>query len=256
MQLRELIVRTSIAELWRYLGGGNLKGQRGQAFWRESSDFNISLNEDQGTYYDFAVSKGGGILDLILTIRGCDRKEAVRVLCNFHGEPLFIRTSKPPKEWTSKEYLELKRYEEDRKTAAQYKLQLEKLRDLHRYYCWAQEFAEEQGRKMTLAVGNEAIEATLMRWECVWLHINDKEKAKEIHELLCLLARQKPDVQLVQALRGDFEVVDGATFSLAHSGSRPVEVPYSLAAEDKAREIPKLFEGAVEPDRLGELTSA
>lgn len=65
-----------IVEAWRALGGGELRGKRGRAFWRNGDGYSISLNRERGAWYDFRDGCGGGILDLVMTARGCTRKEA------------------------------------------------------------------------------------------------------------------------------------------------------------------------------------
>jgi hypothetical protein len=63
--------------VWRRLGGAEPRRDRAPAFWRRSHDFNISLNLTRSVWYDHAAASGGGVLALVQTVRGCDRREAV-----------------------------------------------------------------------------------------------------------------------------------------------------------------------------------
>lgn len=88
MNALELVASVSIAEVWSWLGGHELRGKRGRAFWRETRDFNIALNSEKGTWYDHARAEGGGILSLIERVRGCSRGDAIRWLSHAAGVSL------------------------------------------------------------------------------------------------------------------------------------------------------------------------
>jgi len=75
----------SIAEVWRALGGGELRRGRGRAFWREGDGFNVALDSKRGIWRDFATNEGGGILRLVETVRGCSKGEAFRWLADLAG---------------------------------------------------------------------------------------------------------------------------------------------------------------------------
>ena len=82
MTARDLIDRASIQNVWEALGGGPLRHGRGAAWWRDGDGDNIALDESKGCWYDHAHGKGGGILDLIQTVLGSDRRDAVRWLAD------------------------------------------------------------------------------------------------------------------------------------------------------------------------------
>lgn len=62
MSPRELLDRTSIIDVWAGLGGGDLRHNRGQAFWRDGDGYNVSVNEAKGVWCDHAHGTGGGSL--------------------------------------------------------------------------------------------------------------------------------------------------------------------------------------------------
>ena len=82
MTPRDLIDRADIADVWRALGGPELRHGRGQAFWRGGSNYNVAIDEAEGVWYDHARGAYGGILDLIEIVLECDRRAAVRWLEN------------------------------------------------------------------------------------------------------------------------------------------------------------------------------
>jgi len=76
MRLSEL----KILDVWSAAGGGPLRRNRGQAFWRNGDGWNISLDLERGTWYDHRGGRGGGSLALVETALGCDRQAALRWL--------------------------------------------------------------------------------------------------------------------------------------------------------------------------------
>jgi len=76
MKLAEL----DILEVWDAVGGGPLRGKRGQAFWRAGDSYSISLDPAKGTWFDFRDGRGGGSLALVETALGCDRRTALQWL--------------------------------------------------------------------------------------------------------------------------------------------------------------------------------
>lgn len=77
-----------ISGVWLALGGGELKFGRAPAFWRKTSDRNVSLNDAKGTWYDFRDSVGGGVLGLVQHVRGGTRADAYRWLAERFGLPV------------------------------------------------------------------------------------------------------------------------------------------------------------------------
>ena len=70
----------SILDVWRRLGGGELRGSRGKAFWRRGDGFSVSLNLEKNCYYDHRDGCGGGIVALVETALGYSRADAVKWL--------------------------------------------------------------------------------------------------------------------------------------------------------------------------------
>lgn len=87
----DIVGRTSIAEVYRALGGPDLRGGRGKAFWRAGDGYNVALNDSKGTWFDHVAGRGGGILDLIVTVRGGTRQDALKWLAEHNGTPLENR---------------------------------------------------------------------------------------------------------------------------------------------------------------------
>ncbi len=85
MTPRDLIEYSSITDVWQALGGGPLRYGRGAAWWRDGDGHNVSLDESKGVWYDHARSEGGGVLDLVQTVLGCDGRAALHWLAGHQG---------------------------------------------------------------------------------------------------------------------------------------------------------------------------
>jgi hypothetical protein len=83
----DLLSGVSIVEIWHALGGGEIKQRRGRAFWRKGDGWNISIDAHKQCWYDFVAAKGGGILDLVETVRECNHADAIEWLRKFTGTP-------------------------------------------------------------------------------------------------------------------------------------------------------------------------
>lgn len=66
----------NIIAVWYALGGGALHRNYGRAFWRGGDGANVRIYPDSGSWHDFAQNLGGGILSLVQTALGCDRRSA------------------------------------------------------------------------------------------------------------------------------------------------------------------------------------
>jgi hypothetical protein len=84
----QILSRVTISQVWCALGGDPPKRGRASAFWRVTRDLNVSLNDAKGAWFDHARGEGGGILDLVSHVRGCDRKEALHWVADLAGVPL------------------------------------------------------------------------------------------------------------------------------------------------------------------------
>lgn len=76
-----MIADVSIVDVWHRLGGGPIRRGRATAWWREGDGPNIAVDEEQGVWWDHARAVGGGVLDLVRTVRDCSKRDAVRWLC-------------------------------------------------------------------------------------------------------------------------------------------------------------------------------
>jgi hypothetical protein len=85
MTLAQLLEQARITQVWRALGGGEIRHGRGQAFWRNGDGYNVSLNDKIGAWHDFPTDDKGGILDLIRRVRGGSRAEAAHWLADLLG---------------------------------------------------------------------------------------------------------------------------------------------------------------------------
>ncbi len=74
------ITELDIVAVWHALGGGPLRGNRGQAFWRGGDTRNVALDAARGTWFDYRDGKGGGALSLVEIALCCSRAAALRWL--------------------------------------------------------------------------------------------------------------------------------------------------------------------------------
>src|SRR5690242_14406683 len=99
MSLEALLQMVRITAVWPALGGGRLRGNRGQAFYRGGDGWNVSLNDEKGTYFDHRENQGGGILDLIKRVLGITRSQAVDWLYAFAGVEPTADRAEAVREW-------------------------------------------------------------------------------------------------------------------------------------------------------------
>lgn len=66
-----------IVEIWKRLGGGDLRNGRGRAFWRRGDGFKVALDLERGRWFDHAAGAGGGVLALVRTALASDRRAAL-----------------------------------------------------------------------------------------------------------------------------------------------------------------------------------
>ena len=70
-----------ILEVWRALGGPELRRGRAPAFWRRGDNPQaIAVHAEKGCWYDYRDNIGGGVLQLVQHVRSCDQPEALRWL--------------------------------------------------------------------------------------------------------------------------------------------------------------------------------
>lgn len=87
MTAAEIVERLRISEVFRSLGG-EVRGHRGRAFWRNGDGWNVALDDAKGTWFDHRDSVGGGLLDLVMLVRGTDRRAAIDWLAELAGAEL------------------------------------------------------------------------------------------------------------------------------------------------------------------------
>ena len=85
LDLSEIKRRADIRDVWAALGGGKLRGGRGQAFWRKGDGYSVSLDVDRGLWHDFVSGEGGDVLTLVEVARECSFREAAEWLANHTG---------------------------------------------------------------------------------------------------------------------------------------------------------------------------
>lgn len=90
-----------ILDAWYALGGGPLRGRRGEAFWRGGDGYSVALDRERNTWYDFRDSVGGGVLKLVEVALRCDRRSALRWLETNCG--LDARRPPTPREHCARE---------------------------------------------------------------------------------------------------------------------------------------------------------
>ncbi len=95
MTAGEILERVTITEVWEALGGSPPRFRRASAFWRETKDLNVSLNDEKGAWYDHARGEGGGVLDLVMHIRGGSRADALEWIAERFCLPLEGRELTP-----------------------------------------------------------------------------------------------------------------------------------------------------------------
>ena len=82
---RDVLANIRITDVWFGLGGGELRHNRGRAWWRDGDGWNVSLDDAKGTWYDFTAGVGGGVFDLIILARGGNRAGALRWCADLAG---------------------------------------------------------------------------------------------------------------------------------------------------------------------------
>ena len=70
----------SIMNVWHALGGGELRGRRGKAFWRDGDGYNVLVDIAKISWRDFVTGTGGYPLNLVMIVLNCDQAAALRWL--------------------------------------------------------------------------------------------------------------------------------------------------------------------------------
>jgi hypothetical protein len=93
MTATEITSNIRITQVWGWLGGGKVRRNRAQAFYRGGDGFSVHLRDDKGSYIDFVDGSRGGILDLVVRVRGGTRADALHWVADMIGATLDDRPS-------------------------------------------------------------------------------------------------------------------------------------------------------------------
>lgn len=88
----------NICAVWRQLGGPQPDRQgRAPAFYRDgSTPRSVSLDPERSVWFDYGTRGGGGVLDLVATVLGGDRRAAWRWLIGTFGGSVTATPPGPP----------------------------------------------------------------------------------------------------------------------------------------------------------------
>ncbi len=86
----DVLARARISQIYAALTGREPRRvspdrSRAVATWRGGKGLNVSLDDSRGLWYDFTAGEGGGILDLIVRVRGGTRQDALRCAAEIGG---------------------------------------------------------------------------------------------------------------------------------------------------------------------------
>ncbi len=88
-----IVTAVTISQVFVALGGDPPKRGRARAFYRNGDNAQaVSLDDAKGCWFDHRDGVGGGMLDLIQRVLGCDRADALRWLSIVTGTPLADRS--------------------------------------------------------------------------------------------------------------------------------------------------------------------
>ncbi|HXP87705.1 MAG TPA: toprim domain-containing protein [Bryobacteraceae bacterium] len=90
-----IINAMTITQVWVALGGEQPERGRARAFYRSGDNPQaVSLNDAKRCWFDYRDGKGGGVLDLIQRVLGCNPVEALHWLSNVSGISLQDQPTK------------------------------------------------------------------------------------------------------------------------------------------------------------------
>jgi hypothetical protein len=141
--------------------------------WREDADgWNVSLDDSKGLWFDHARAEGGGVLDFIARVRGCNRKAALEWLAAYCGVPLGEQTEGERRDWARR----IRAAEPEARRLVEWKLDtLEALREqrdrLLRIYHHAKHFILNHDVEQCEATGDLRFELALSVGWSYWIRI-------------------------------------------------------------------------------------
>ena len=189
MTARDLLDRASITDVWRALGGGELRHGRGRAWWRDGDSYSVSLNQDKNVFFDFVAGEGGGILDLVRTVNGCDRRDALRWLADDRG--VSLDNDRPLTREEKRRYVQRRSHVESKaRNLTKWRRDiLRRLRgDRNRLY--ESENSASAVARALLATGDGSGDEDA--WRDIWQHAHDDLRADAIDRQIRRLESASP----------------------------------------------------------------
>jgi hypothetical protein len=103
INITEIKCRANIRDVWGSLAGPELRGNRGQAFWRNGTGYNIAIYPQSGRWHDFVTGDGGDVVALVEMVRQCNFQEAVEWLAALTGTsaPEQVRHKHVDTDWVT-----------------------------------------------------------------------------------------------------------------------------------------------------------
>jgi len=181
----EIISRVPITTVWRSLGCGPLVRGRGRAFWRDGDGLNVSVSDRKGCWYDFVAGTGGGVIDLVVYVKGGTRAEALAFVADLAG--VKLETGKLT-----------------RREKRDYARQREQAQDLaQKCAWWAEAYACELARIKAVAYGDGDIDA--LAWSARELYLLQRAIPAAVLDKFLQARAEKPDetAALIKAGRAD-----------------------------------------------------
>ena len=162
---------------------------RGAAWWRDGDGYSISLNQDKNVFFDFVAGAGGGVLMLIETVLGCDRRDALRWLADHLGVALDSQQPLTPAEKRDYAIRRAAAELKARELTEQRKQRLRALCD-RRNILYRSENGNSGVARVLLATGNGSGDEDA--WDDIWRHAHDDLRADAIDRQIRRLESASP----------------------------------------------------------------
>jgi DNA primase len=86
MSATDIVERIQISDVAERLGVKlDRTRRRDVAVWRKGKNFSVSFNDAKGVWHDFVTNQGGGVIDFVVKVLGCDRGAAMEWLAADSG---------------------------------------------------------------------------------------------------------------------------------------------------------------------------
>jgi hypothetical protein len=180
-------MKPAIKAVWHDLGGGPLKGNRGVAWWRGGDGLSISLDDERGGWYDFACNQGGGIIDLVQTVLGIDRREAAAWCRQRYGWP----EGRQPLTAAERQGFARRRKQAERRADDLTKWRRDLLDELLMRRNSNYKLERDASAWARANLGNPELSDSPL-WDAVWAHARDDQKGDEIQTEIDGLERMTP----------------------------------------------------------------